>query len=52
MDGDADSTSYALYDIIHDVEVTMPLGAVDEEMVEESWKLDSPLVKVSRFSVE
>ena len=46
-DGKADSISSVLYDIIYGEDgLTMPMDAVKDELVENVWKLDSPLVKV------
>ena len=46
-DGKSDSISSVLYDIIYGEDgITMPMDAVKDELVENVWKLDSPLVKV------
>ena len=35
-----------LYDIMYGEDVIMPMDAVKDELVQRSWKIDSPLVKV------
>ena len=43
----SDSISSLLYDIIHEEDgITVPMDAVKDEMVNDFWKIDSPLVKV------
>ena len=47
VEGKSDSISSVLYDIIYGEDgITMPMDAVKDELVENVWKLDSPLVKV------
>ena len=42
-----DESMSPLYDIIYgEDEITMPMDAVKDELVQHSWKIDSPLVKV------
>ena len=50
--GGSDFTSSCLYDIINGEDgVTMPMDAVKDEMVQHSWKIDSPLVKVKLVEI-
>ena len=47
VEGKSDPISSCLYDIIYgEDEITMPMDAVKDELVQHSWKIDSPLVKV------
>lgn len=39
-------SSCPLYDIVYGEDVIMPMDAVKDELVQRSWKIDSPLVKV------
>ena len=39
-------SSCLLYDIMYGEDVIMPMDAVKDELVQRSWKIDSPLVKV------
>ena len=39
-------SSCPLYDIVYGEDVIMPMDAVKDELVQRSWKMDSPLVKV------
>ena len=49
---DFTSSSSCLYDIINGEDgVTMPMDAVKDEMVQDSWKIDSPLVKVKLVEI-
>ncbi len=48
--GKPDSISSCLYDIINGEDgITMPMDAVKDEMVQDSWKIDTPLVKVKNM---
>ena len=50
--GKPDSISSCLYDIINGEDgITMPMDAVKDEMVQDSWKIDSPLVKVKNIKI-
>ena len=47
VEGKSDSIPSVLFDIIHEDCVTIPVDAVKDELVQASWNLDSPLVKVN-----
>lgn len=49
---DSIASSSCLYDIVNGEDgITMPMDAVKDEMVQDSWKIDSPLVKVQHIHI-